>query len=275
MNKTVKFPNGTTVTALGLGTWHMGEDNTRRNAEISALRRGVELGLEVVDTAEMYENEELVGEALAGIRDKVFLVSKVLPYNADFSGTIAACERSLKKLRTDHIDLYLLHWSGRYPIEETVRAMEQLTDDGKIGMWGVSNMDVAEMEEFFSFREGRKCATDQVLYNLAHRGIEYDLMPWCDDRRMPIMAYSPILQGELLSDPVLREIADERGATPSQIALAWTMRGGNVISIPKSGSVSHVEDNIKALDIQLTENELNILDTYFPKPAGKQPLDMI
>lgn len=275
MNRLVAFIDGTKVCPLGLGTWHMGEDTTRRNAEIAALRRGVEMGLEVVDTAEMYENEELVGEALKGLRDKVFLVGKVLPYNADFSGTLAACEQTLRKLRTDHLDLYLLHWSGRYPIEETVRAMDRLISDGKIRMWGVSNMDVAEMEEFFSFSEGRNCATDQVLYNLAHRGIEYDLMPWCEDRGMPIMAYSPILQGELLSNSVLKQIANSRGATPSQIALAWTMRSGNVVSIPKSGDEKHVIENYKALEIDLTAEELKILDKYFPAPTRKHPLDMI
>lgn len=275
MRKTVKFPDGSEVCALGIGTWHMGENPACRQDEIKAIRKSVELGMEVVDTAEMYANEELVGEALSGIRDNVFLVGKVLPSNASHQGTRNACERSLRKLRTDHFDLYLLHWSGSYPIEDTVKALTELQEEGKIGSWGVSNMDVEEMEDFFSFREGRACATDQVLYNLAARGPEYDLIPWCVRYNIPIMAYSPILQGQLLRNPIIRRIAEEKGATPSQVSLAWTMRNGYTLSIPKSGNPSHVEENFGALSITLSASELSLLDKTFPAPLSKVPLEMI
>lgn len=273
MKHQVTFPDGRRVSALGQGTWKMGQSASRRTAEIDALRRGVELGMTVVDTAEMYDNEELVGEAIRDCRDQVFLVGKVLPSHADRKGTKAACERSLRKLATDHLDLYLLHWRGPHPFAETVAALSELQREGKIGAWGVSNMDVGDMEQIVAVSNGRSCAADQVLYNLSCRGIEYDLLAWCRSRGMPVMAYSPVDEGRLTGNRVLGDIARRHGASPAQIALAWMFRQPGVIAIPKAGSVKHVEENHRSLSIALTEGDLQELERSFPPPERKMPLE--
>lgn len=268
----ITFSNGSQVCPLGQGTWKMGQSAARRTEEIRALRRGIDLGLNIIDTAEMYGNEEMVGEAIRDCRNEVFLVSKVLPNNASYRGTKLACERSLRRLDTDYLDLYLLHWRGSHPFAETVRAMTELQQEGKIRMWGVSNMDVSDMERFYNIPDGRTCAANQVLYNLNERGIEYDLLPWSANHEMPVMAYSPVGEGRLTSHKTLTEIARRHEATPVQIALAWVMRHPDVIAIPKAGSVGHVEENYLSLSIHLTENDLQELDAAFPAPSRKIPL---
>jgi diketogulonate reductase-like aldo/keto reductase len=277
--RTVALPSGERIPALGLGTWYMGEDAGRRQAELASLRRGLELGLRLVDTAEMYGDgsaEELVGEAIAGRRDDVFLVSKVLPSNASRAGTIAACERSLRRLRTDRIDLYLLHWRGSVPLEDTVGAFHALVEAGKVRHWGVSNLDVEDLEELSRVApEGPGAQVDQVLYNLGRRGIEHDLLPWCRARRVPVMAYSPIEQGRLLRKRALRKVADRHGATPAQVALAWVLRDGGVCAIPKAGTPAHVDENRAALELRLGAQDLAELDAAFPPPSGKVPLEML
>ncbi len=278
MEHTYIFPDGRQVLTLGQGTWNMGDSGATRVEELKALRAGIDLGLNVIDTAEMYGNgrsEQLVGEAIEGRRDKVYLISKVLPSNASRHGTREACERSLKRLGTDYLDLYLLHWQGRYPFEETIEAMLGLQQAGKIREWGVSNMDVEEMERFFSLPGGDTCAANEVLYNLTRRGIEYDLLPWCRKHRIPVIAYSPVEQGRLLSHPVLTEIAHRHSATPSQIALAWVLREPGVIAIPKAATVKHVQENFKSLFIRLTDDDLAELDRAFPGPRKKIPLEML
>ena len=277
MRKT-KLPSGEAVPVLGQGTWYMGDEPRRRAEEIATLRLGLDLGMSLIDTAEMYgdgASEKLVGEAIAGRRDEVFLVSKVLPGNATRSGTIAACERSLKRLATDRIDLYLLHWRGRTPFAETIAAFEALQDAGKIRHWGVSNMDVGDMQEIARAPGGDAMATDQVLYNLMRRGIEYDLLPQAQARGLPLMAYSPIEQGRLTEYPEVEEIADRHGATPAQIALAWVLRQQGVIAIPKASTFSHVQENRAALEIKLTEQDLAELDEAFPPPNGPESLEML
>lgn len=272
------FPSGAPVAALGQGTWCMAERPRKRATEIAALRRGIDLGMNLIDTAEMYtdgEAEELVGEAIAGRRDDVFLISKVLPENASRRGTIAACERSLKRLGTDRLDLYLLHWRGRHPLAETLDALLTLQRDGKIRDWGVSNFDVDDMEELFSLPGGDGVATNQVLYNLTRRGIEFDLLPWCRERGIPVMAYSPIEQGRLVGHRALRDIAARHDATTAQVALAWTLREKGVVAIPKAGSAAHVEENRAALDLRLSQQDLAELDRAFPPPEGPVPLEMI
>lgn len=272
------FPDGRRVPAVGQGTWHMGESRASVADEVRALQTGIDLGMTLIDTAEMYADggaELVVGEAIEGRRDTVFLVSKVLPSNASRKGTIAACEESLKRLGTDRIDLYLLHWRGRYPLADTVAACEQLKMEGKIGAWGVSNFDVDDMEELLTVPGGANVATNQVLYNLARRGIEFDLLPWSDRRGMPIMAYSPLDEGRLLHHPVLARIAAGHGATAAQIALAFVLSRPNVIAIPKSGSAARVQENRKAADLKLTAEDMAALDAAFPAPAGKHPLEMI
>jgi diketogulonate reductase-like aldo/keto reductase len=276
-NGSSTLPSGETVPALGQGTWHLGEDAQRRADEIAALRRGLDLGLSLIDTAEMYANgatEQLVGEAIQSRRDEVFLVSKVLPHNANMRGTVAACEASLRRLQTDRLDLYLLHWRGEYPLHETLQAFATLVQQGKIRYWGVSNFDVADMEELVALPGGEEVQTNQVLYNLTRRGIEWDLLPWCDQRRIPAMAYSPIEQGRLLSARALKDVAKRHQATPAQIALAWVLRAG-VVAIPRTGSLSHVRENRAALDIALTEHDLLELDRAFPPPHGKRPLETL
>lgn len=273
--RTVALPSGVRVPALGQGTWHMGDDPSRRSGELAALRRGLDLGLTLIDTAEMYgsgASEELVGEAIRGRRDEVFLVSKVLPSHADRRGTVAACRASLRRLGTDRIDLYLLHWRGSLPLHETVEAMESLVSEGSIGGWGVSNLDV---DDFADLPEGALPQTDQVLYNLTRRGPEYDLFPLCRQLSVPIMAYSPVEQGRLLGHQVLEAVASSHGRTPAQVALAWVLRHDDVIAIPKASTSAHVEENRGALDIRLTDDDLRTLDAAFRPPTGKRPLDVL
>lgn len=275
--RTVKFPSGAEVPALGQGTWKMGESTRSRAAEVAALRLGLDLGLTLIDTAEMYADggaEEVVREAIEGRRAAVYLVGKVLPSNASRAGTIAACEASLRRLGTDRLDLYLLHWRGRVPLEETVAAFEWLVAQGKILDWGVSNFDVDDMEDLAA-AGGSAVAANQVLYNLSSRGPDFDLLPVLADRGIPLMAYSPVGQGDLVADPRLDAVATRHGVTPAQVALAWTLRHPNVISIPKATGAGHVRDNRAALDIMLTAADLAELDAAFPPPRRKVPLEMI
>jgi diketogulonate reductase-like aldo/keto reductase len=275
---TVRLPAGEDVPTLGLGTWGMGEQPRHAAKEIAALQLGVDLGMTLVDTAEMYgdgSTEDLVGRALVGRRDKVYLVSKVLPSNASRAGTIAACERSLKRLMTDHIDLYLLHWRGSSPFAHTIEAFEKLIDAGKILRWGVSNLDPDDMAELLAAKGGAQVQTNQVLYNPSRRGIEYDLLPECRSRKIPIMAYSPVEQGRILKDRTLLDIAKRHGATAAQVALAWAMRDGGVIAIPKAADEAHVRDNRAALDVKLTAQDLADIDRVFPPPKKAGPLEML
>jgi diketogulonate reductase-like aldo/keto reductase len=264
-----------TLPAIGQGTWRMGERASEQKAEIAALRQGVELGMTLIDTAEMYGEggaEQIVGQALQGIRDQVYLVSKVYPHNASRHGAIEACERSLKRLGTDTIDLYLLHWRGQYPLEETIEAFERLREQGKIGRWGVSNFDLDDMHELAN----PACATNQVLYSLEQRGVGFDLLPWCQQQGMPLMAYCPVGQGgRLLVDATLRQIAERRNATPAQVALAWLVQQGGVIAIPKAVTPEHVRANAAALELTLDAADLRLLDGVFPPPTRKRPLAMV
>jgi len=275
--RAVALPSGEAVPALGQGTWYLGENLQRRTEEIAALRLGLDLGMTLIDTAEMYGGgaaELLVGEAIKGRRDEVFLVTKVLPQHANTRGTILACEASLRRLRTDRIDLYLLHWRETIPLEQTLQAFETLLEAGKVRYWGVSNFDVDDLQELISLSGGDGVAANQVLYNLARRGIEWDLLPWCKRHRIPVMAYSPIEQGRVLSHPELGRIADLHKATPAQIALAWVLRAG-VIAIPRTGSRAHVQDNRGAFDITLTAQDIADLDRVFPPPTAKRSLEML
>ncbi len=276
--RTTTLRSGETVPVLGQGTWNMGEDARQRSAEVDALRLGIDLGVSLIDTAEMYASggaEDVVGEAIAGRRDGLFIVSKVLPSNASRRGVEAACERSLKRMRTDRIDLYLLHWRGGVPLSETVEAFEALKAGGKIRHWGVSNFDTGDMRELEALPAGSDGQTNQVLYNLTRRGIEFDLIPWSRECGLPIMAYSPVEQGALGNDRRLKAVAERHGATPSQIALAWVMRNEGVIAIPKASRLQHVRENRAALDIVLTAQDLAELDAAFPSPTRKRPLEMI
>ena len=273
----VRLPSGETVPALGQGTWKMGESRGSRAAEIKALQLGLDLGMTLLDTAEMYANggaEEVTREAMAGRRETVFLVSKVLPANASKAGTIAACEASLKRLGTDRIDLYLLHWPSHHPIGGTVEAFETLKTKGKIRYWGVSNFDVAEMEELLA-AGGTAVAANQVLYNLTRRGIEHDLFEWQGKRGIPTMAYSPVEQGRLARHRELARIAATHNATPTQIAIAFTLLRPDVISIPKAASPDHVRENRAAADIALTDADKVALDAAFPPPRRKIGLEML
>ena len=275
---TLRLPSGESVPVLGQGTWMMAEGRGRRADEIASLRLGLDLGLTLIDTAEMYADgasETLVGEAIAGRRDEVFLVSKVLPSNAGRAAAIRACERSLARLRTDRIDLYLLHWRGGTPLSETLAAFETLARDGKIRHWGVSNFDPDDMAELKSLPGGDAVAANQVLYNLTRRGIEFDLLPGCRERGIPVMAYSPIEQGRMLRHPALAKGAARHGATPAQVGLAWVLRQGGVMAIPKAGRPEHVRENRAALDLRLTADDLAELDRAFPPPARPQPLEML
>jgi len=276
--RTVRLPDGTDVPALGQGTWHMGERTRIAKDEVAALKLGIALGVTLIDTAEMYGNgvaEELVAEATAGQRDRVFIVSKVYPHNASRTGVPAACERSLKRLRTDRIDLYLLHWRGSHPLAETVEAFEKLRAEGKIRYWGVSNFDAGDMQRLVKLDGGANCATNQVLYHVGSRGIEYDLLSWCTEHKIPPMAYSPMGQGgRLLQSRALEAVAKRHNATPAQIAIAWTMRHGNVISIPKASNPRHVRENAGAGAIMLSSEDLAVIDAAHPPPAGKQSLDI-
>ncbi|WP_262296490.1 aldo/keto reductase [Microvirga sesbaniae] len=278
MSLNATLPGGGTVPALGQGTWHMAENAGRRREEVEALRLGVELGMTLIDTAEMYGEgaaEELVAEALADQRDRLFLVSKVYPHNASRQGVVEACERSLKRLRTDRLDLYLLHWRGGVPLEETVAGFEELRRSGKIRHWGVSNFDVDDMEELLQAPGGETCATNQVLYNVTRRGPEFDLLPWMAKRRMPLMAYSPVEQGRLPRGGALQTIGQSYGASPFQIALAWLLQKPNVIAVPKASRADHVRDNHRALEIRLSPEDLEAIDAEFPPPRRKRPLEMI
>ncbi|MGH9967361.1 MAG: aldo/keto reductase [Pyrinomonadaceae bacterium] len=264
--------------ALGQGTWHMGDNRAKRASEIAALRVGLDLGLRLIDTAEMYGDgraEELVAEAIDGRREEVFLVSKVLPHHATRRATIRACEGSLRRLKTDRLDIYLLHWREDVPLGETLEGFATLVDAGKILHWGVSNFDVSDMEELLQLPGGAKVATNQVLYNLTRRGIEYDLLPWCRKISVPIMAYSPIEEGRLLNNRTLKEVAARRGVTASQVALAWVLRRDDVIAIPKAGRPEHVKENHAALSIHLSRNDLSELDGAFPPPKKKISLEVI
>lgn len=276
--RTVNLPSGERVPVLGQGTWQMADKARTRKGEIAALQLGIDLGMTLIDTAEMYADgdaEELVAEAIDRRRDDVFLVSKVLPSNATEAGTIEACERSLARLDTDRIDLYLLHWRGAAPLRETVAAFKKLRKAGKIRYWGVSNLDSDEMQELVELDGGDQAVTDQVLYNLTRRGIEHDLMPWCRERSMPIMAYSPIEQGRMLKHKALRDVAAKHAATPAQVALAWLIGQDGVIAIPKAGSAAHVRENFKALDLKLTADDLAALDRAFPRPQTPRALEML
>lgn len=273
--KTVTLSDGTVLPALGQGTWFVGDDPWRRDTEIATLREGIDLGLTLVDTAEMYgdgRSEDLVGEAIASVRDRVYLVDKVLPYNASRRGTVQACERSLEVLGTDWIDLYLLHWPGPHPLEETVEGFEELIRRGLIGAWGISNFDADALDRFPSAP-----AVNQVLYNPSRRGPEFDLFPAQARLSSPVktMAYSPIEQGRLLDDPTLGGIAAERGVTVAQVLLAWAIRSGDVIAIPKASSVEHVRDNAAAAGLELSAPELDRIDRGFPTPTRKVPLEML
>ncbi len=275
--KTIRLPDGTTVPALGQGTWMMAEDRRVRSEEIAALRGGIDLGLTLIDTAEMYadgESERLVGEAIQGKRDQVFLVSKAYPQNASHDRLPRACEASLARLGTDRLDLYLLHWRGNVSLGETVEAMERLVDAGKILRWGVSNLDADDMEELVA-SGGEACVTDQILYNLTRRGPEHDLLPWLAEHVIPTMAYSPVEQGRLVGHAGLCSLADELGATPAQLALAWLLARDNVIAIPKAGRIAHVRDNRAAADLTLDAATLDRLDELFPRPKGRVPLEML
>lgn len=277
--KTVTFASGVSVPVLGQGTWNMGEGASRKAAEVRALQLGLDLGMTLIDTAEMYGEggaEEVVGAALAGRRSEAFLVSKVYPHNASFDGVREACERSLRRLRVESIDLYLLHWQGHHPLAETFDGFEALRQAGKIGDYGVSNLDLPSMEDAVGYGAP---ATDQVLYNLLKRGIEFDLLPWCRARGMPVMAYSPLEssgreQAALLGHPALRTVADAHDATPAQIALAWVLHQDGVIAIPKAVDPVHLRANRAAADIRLTSGDLAALDRAFPPPRRARALDM-
>ncbi|WP_404441932.1 aldo/keto reductase [Sutcliffiella horikoshii] len=279
----VTLPDGTSLPRLGQGTWYMGENPQVKDKEIKALQLGIELGMTLIDTAEMYGNgdsERLVGEAIKGRRNQVFLVSKVYPHHAGLDMISKACENSLKRLETDHLDLYLLHWRGRVPLAETIEGMEKLRKEGKILRWGVSNFDTADMEELWNTKNGKNSVTNQVLYHLGSRGIDFDLIPWQSKHNMPIMAYSPLAQGgtlrkQLLNDPTIHDIADKYNVQPLQIALAWTIRSNNVIAIPKAVQEEHVLANAEAATIEFTEEDLNRLDQVFPEPNRKMSLDII
>jgi diketogulonate reductase-like aldo/keto reductase len=274
----VDLPAGEAIPVLGQGTWHLGQGKHPRAEELEALRVGIDLGMTLIDTAEMYGDgaaERLVGVAVDGRRDDVFLVSKVLPMHATRHGTIAACEASLARLGTDHLDLYLLHWRGRVPLEETVQAFEELRAAGRIRHWGVSNFDVPDLVDLLQGQDGRGVQTDQVLYNLASRGIELNLLPWCLRHGLPIMAYSPLGQGRLLEDGVLRGVALEHRATPAQVALAWVLSHSGVCAIPEAGTTKHVRQNRAALDLELREIDLIKLDEAFPPPIAPRPLEVL
>jgi len=278
--KTVALPDGETVPALGLGTWRMGESARDRRAEIDAVRFALEIGYRLIDTAEMYGEggaEEVVGEALAAgpvRRDEAFIVSKVYPHNANHKGTISACERSLKRLRTDHIDLYLLHWRGSVPLAETVAAFEDLRLAGKIRHWGVSNFDVDDMRELWDVDDGTRCAANQVYYSAGQRGVEFDLLPWQRQHAVPLMAYCPIEQGSLARSARLQAVASKRGISAAQLALAWALRQPDVIAIPKAVQQAHLLDNLAAASIELSAAELSQVDAAFPPPTRKRRLAM-
>jgi diketogulonate reductase-like aldo/keto reductase len=273
----VALRNGIRVAALGLGTFKMGEDVRQRAQEVRALASGIDLGATLIDTAEMYASgraEEIVAAAVKGRRDSVFIVSKVLPQNSTRTGTVKACEASLKRLKTDRIDLYLLHWRGSVPFAETMAGFDDLMQAGKIRGFGVSNLDLKELQEWLAVSRADKTLANQVLYNVGERGIDYDLVPWCFDRKIAIMAYCPLAQGEIPSKPVLKRIAERHQVTPAQIMLAWTLRHEHVIAIPKSAKPERVRENVKAAEIVLSAEDLMDVDKEFPPPRKAQPLAM-
>lgn len=275
---TVTLPGSREIPTLGFGTWMMGETRSEAKAEVDAVRLALDLGMTVIDTAEMYGDggaERIVGEALKDRREDAYLVSKVLPWNASYDGTIKACHASLDRLGTDHLDLYLLHWRGEHPLEDTVAAMEELKAAGRIGAWGVSNFDLDDMEELFSVADGENCAVNQVLYNLSRRGIEFDLLPWCQEHGIPIMAYSPIEQGRILHHPELIHVAKAYQATPAQVALAFLLERDEVIPIPKTSNLRRLQENRDAVDLDISDEDWARLDAAFPPPARKMPLAML
>lgn len=275
---TVTLPGGAEIPTLGFGTWMMGETKSEAEAEVDAVRLALDLGMTVIDTAEMYGDgaaERIVGEALKVRREDAFLVSKVLPWNASYDGTIKACHASLDRLGTDHLDLYLLHWRGEHPLEDTVAAMEELKIAGRIRAWGVSNFDIDDMEELFSVADGGHCAVNQVLYNISRRGIEFDLLPWCQEHHIPVMAYSPIEQGRILQHPELIHIAKAYQATPAQVALAFLLDREGVIPIPKTSNLRRLQENREAVDLDISDEDWARLDAAFPPPSRKVPLAML
>ena len=282
-DNTVMFEHGLALPAIGQGTWYMGENAGQRQKEIAALRAGIDAGLTLIDTAEMYADggaEEVVGEALQGRREQVFLVSKVYPWNAGGQKAVTACDASLRRLKTDYLDLYLLHWRGNYSLAETVEAMETLIRQGKIRRWGVSNLDYDDMQELYGVTGGKACATNQVLYHLGSRGIEFDLLPWCQQQQLPVMAYCPLAQAGRLRDDLfnsraIQDVAHAHQATPAQVLLAWAIRQPGVMAIPKASSVDHVKENAAALALQLSDEAIALLDQAFPAPGRKTPLDVV
>ena len=278
MGQLVTLPSGESVPSMGLGTWHMGERIGNPKTEVDALIRGLDLGATLIDTAEMYARggaERVVGSAIKGRRDDVFIVSKILPHNASFDGTIRACENSLQRMEIESIDLYLLHWPGNHPLEYTVSAFEQLKTDGKIKHWGVSNFDTSDMQELYGIPEGKNCQINQVLYNLSRRGIEWDLLPWCRSMGLPIMAYSPIEQGRLLENKKLMALASGIGVSAAQLSIAWSIRKNDIITIPKASNLEHVSQNIDAWTIKLESAILDELDKLFEPPVRKRGLDIL
>jgi len=275
--RTVTLRTGEKVPVLGLGTWRMGERKSERAAEVRAVKLGLELGIRLIDTAEMYGEgvaEEIVGEVMGALRDEIYLVSKVYPHNASRKGAVAACERSLKRLKTDRLDLYLLHWRGSHPLAETVEAFEALKAAGKIRNWGVSNLDADDLDELAGVPNGGDCASDQVLYHLGSRGIEWQLLPKCQKSKIMVMAYSPLGQGPLLRKPALGKVASKHGCDPAAVALAWVLRHPGVITIPKATQPEHVRANLKAIDVKLDAEDLAALDAAFPPPKRASPLEM-
>lgn len=276
--KHVTLPGGDKIPALGLGTWRMGEDADLLQSEADVLRYGLDCGLQLIDTAEMYGEggaELVVAEAIKQRRDETYIVSKAYPHNASYDGVVAACERSLERLQTDRIDLYLLHWRGQYPLDETVSGFERLKADGKILNWGVSNLDADDMDELLGVRDGRECAVDQVLYNLSDRGIEWDLKPKLAENSIAVMAYCPLGEGRLLRDASLATLADRHGCTPASIALAWLIAQHQTIAIPKTSRVERIDPIVAALDIELDSDDLALLDHEFPPPDGPSALSIV
>lgn len=274
----LSLPSGRAMPVFGVGTWRMGESARVRSDEVKAVRAAIERGITLIDTAEMYgdgEAENIVADAMGSQREELFIVSKVLPSNASKRGTIAACERSLKRLKTDRIDIYLLHWRGADPLSETVAAFRELKAAGKILDWGVSNFDIDDMRELAALDRKKECATNQVLYNLTRRGIEFDLVPFCRECGIPLMAYSPLEQARMLGDATLKQVAQRHDAGPAQVALAWLLRQPGIVTIPKATGLKHLDENIAALDLELTAEDLKALDARFPPPKRATPLDML
>lgn len=283
MDRAVKLKNGINVPAIGQGTWYLGDDKGKRNSEIEALRAGIDIGMTLIDTAEMYgsgRSEELVGEAISGYdREKLFLVSKVLPSNADRENMLNSCKNSLKRMNTDYLDLYLYHWRGSAPLRETVSCFEELVKEGLIKAWGVSNFDTDDMQELFKIKEGKNCVVNQVLYHTASRGIEFDLLPWMNENDVALMSYCPLAQAGslkrgLFSSRILNEIAKKHNCDISQVILAWNIRNGNTIAIPRTGNKEHTLLNAGAADIVLDEKDLALIDKEFLPPRKKMPLDI-